>query len=139
MIRHCRDSQNNKDCGCFTGNLLATISRARRKVPAMDVSPTGQLGRRSVARWRGVWRELYGLSMEWTCYLPDTRLTGQRIDWGRVTRPCNRKTRANGGGTGVLPSSRPGVAVETSSPLPPSLRFGVFELDPRAGELRKKG
>jgi Tol biopolymer transport system component/DNA-binding winged helix-turn-helix (wHTH) protein len=29
--------------------------------------------------------------------------------------------------------------VETSSPLPPTLRFGVFELDPRAGELRKKG
>src|SRR5207244_7864296 len=32
------------------------------------------------------------------------------------------------------------IAVKTSSSsiLPP-LRFGVFELDPRAGELRKKG
>jgi DNA-binding winged helix-turn-helix (wHTH) protein len=29
--------------------------------------------------------------------------------------------------------------VKTSSSVPPALRFGVFELDPRAGELRKKG
>ncbi len=29
--------------------------------------------------------------------------------------------------------------MKTSSPVPPTLRFGVFELDPRAGELRKKG
>jgi DNA-binding winged helix-turn-helix (wHTH) protein len=29
--------------------------------------------------------------------------------------------------------------VKTSSSTPPTLRFGVFELDPRAGELRKKG
>ena len=29
--------------------------------------------------------------------------------------------------------------MQTSSPIPPTLRFGVFELDPRAGELRKKG
>jgi len=29
--------------------------------------------------------------------------------------------------------------VKTSSSVPPTLRFGVFELDPRAGELRKKG
>jgi DNA-binding winged helix-turn-helix (wHTH) protein len=29
--------------------------------------------------------------------------------------------------------------VKTSSPVPPTLRFGVFELDPRAGELREKG
>jgi len=28
--------------------------------------------------------------------------------------------------------------VKTSSSVPPTLRFGVFELDPRAGELRKK-
>jgi len=42
-------------------------------------------------------------------------------------------------GTGVLHSSRSGVAVKTSSPVPPTLRFGMFELDPRAGELRKKG
>ena len=41
--------------------------------------------------------------------------------------------------TGVLHSSRSGVAVKTSSSVPPTLRFGVFELDPRAGELRKKG
>jgi TolB-like protein/DNA-binding winged helix-turn-helix (wHTH) protein len=40
---------------------------------------------------------------------------------------------------GVLHSSRSGVAVKTSSSVPPTLRFGVFELDPRAGELRKKG
>jgi DNA-binding winged helix-turn-helix (wHTH) protein len=39
----------------------------------------------------------------------------------------------------VLHSSRSGVAVKTSSSVPPTLRFGVFELDPRAGELRKKG
>jgi TolB-like protein/DNA-binding winged helix-turn-helix (wHTH) protein/Tfp pilus assembly protein PilF len=29
--------------------------------------------------------------------------------------------------------------VKTSSPSAPTFRFGVFELDPRAGELRKKG
>jgi TolB-like protein/DNA-binding winged helix-turn-helix (wHTH) protein len=29
--------------------------------------------------------------------------------------------------------------VKTSSSVPPTLRFGVFELDPQAGELRKKG
>src|ERR1700730_1836709 len=34
-IRHCRPIQNTKDCRCFTGNLLATISRARRKIPAV--------------------------------------------------------------------------------------------------------
>ena len=39
----------------------------------------------------------------------------------------------------MLHSSRSGVAVKTSSSVPPTLRFGVFELDPRAGELRKKG
>ena len=39
----------------------------------------------------------------------------------------------------MLDSSRSGVAVNTSSSVPPTLRFGVFELDPRAGELRKKG
>jgi cholera toxin transcriptional activator len=39
----------------------------------------------------------------------------------------------------VLHSKRWGVAVKTSSSVPPTFRFGVFELDPRAGELRKKG
>ena len=29
--------------------------------------------------------------------------------------------------------------MKTFSSAPPTLRFGVFELDPRAGELRKKG
>jgi len=29
--------------------------------------------------------------------------------------------------------------VQSSTSLPPTVRFGVFELDPRAGELRKKG
>jgi TolB-like protein/DNA-binding winged helix-turn-helix (wHTH) protein len=29
--------------------------------------------------------------------------------------------------------------VKTSNSVPPTLRFGVFELDPRAGELRKNG
>ena len=29
--------------------------------------------------------------------------------------------------------------MQNSTSLPPTLRFGVFELDPRAGELRKKG
>jgi TolB-like protein/DNA-binding winged helix-turn-helix (wHTH) protein len=31
------------------------------------------------------------------------------------------------------------VVVQNSTSLPSTLRFGVFELDPRAGELRKKG
>jgi TolB-like protein/DNA-binding winged helix-turn-helix (wHTH) protein len=39
----------------------------------------------------------------------------------------------------VLHSSRSGVAVKTSTSVPPTLRFGVFELDRRSGELRKKG
>jgi DNA-binding winged helix-turn-helix (wHTH) protein len=29
--------------------------------------------------------------------------------------------------------------VQNSTSLPPTLHFGVFELDPRARELRKKG
>jgi len=29
--------------------------------------------------------------------------------------------------------------VKPSGSVPPTLRFGVFELDPRVGELRKKG
>ena len=39
----------------------------------------------------------------------------------------------------MLHSSRLGVGVKPSSSVPQALRFGVFELDPRAGELRKKG
>jgi DNA-binding response OmpR family regulator len=31
------------------------------------------------------------------------------------------------------------VVVQNSTSSPSTLRFGVFELDPRAGELRKKG
>ena len=31
------------------------------------------------------------------------------------------------------------MIVKASSSVPPTLRFGVFELDPKAGELRKKG
>jgi len=42
-------------------------------------------------------------------------------------------------GEGVLHSSRSGVLVKTSNSTPLTLRFGVFELDSRAGELRKKG
>ena len=29
--------------------------------------------------------------------------------------------------------------MNTSTSVPPIIRFGVFELDPRAGELRKQG
>ncbi len=39
----------------------------------------------------------------------------------------------------MLGSTRSGLAVKTSSSVPPTFRFGVFEFDPRAGELRKKG
>jgi len=39
----------------------------------------------------------------------------------------------------VLHSSGSGVVVKTSTSVPPALRFGVFEFDPRAKELRKKG
>src|SRR5437868_13488029 len=35
--------------------------------------------------------------------------------------------------------ARQKTTVKTSSSVPPTLRFGVFELDPQAGELRKKG
>ena len=31
------------------------------------------------------------------------------------------------------------MIVKASSSVPPTLRFGVFEIDPKAGELRKKG
>src|SRR5438128_11432606 len=64
-------------------------------------------------------------------------VTRQRVERRRVAGACNRKILS--AGTGVLHSSRSGVAVKTSSSVPPTLRFGVFELDPRAGELRKKG
>src|SRR5437667_627037 len=64
-------------------------------------------------------------------------VTRQRVERGRVAGACNRKILS--AGTGVLHSSRSGVAVKTSSSVPPTLRFGVFELDPQAGELRKKG
>src|SRR5438874_12190224 len=40
-IRHIK---NTKACGCFTGNLLATISRARRKVSAVSKRRLVQLG-----------------------------------------------------------------------------------------------
>ena len=39
----------------------------------------------------------------------------------------------------MVDSSRLGVVVKTFSSAPPTLRFGVFELDPRTKELRKKG
>src|SRR5438128_7733228 len=64
-------------------------------------------------------------------------VTRQRVERRRVAGACNRKILS--AGTGVLHSSRSGVAVKTSSSVPPTLRFGVFELDPQAGELRKKG
>src|SRR5438477_5472335 len=64
-------------------------------------------------------------------------VTRQRVERGRVAGACNRKILS--AGKGVLHSSRSGVAVKTSSSVPPTLRFGVFELDPQAGELRKKG
>src|SRR5437899_3685600 len=64
-------------------------------------------------------------------------VTRQRVERGRVAGACNRKILS--AGKGVLNSSRSGVAVKTSSSVPPTLRFGVFELDPRTGELRKKG
>ena len=38
----------------------------------------------------------------------------------------------------TIPRARK-VVVQNSTSLPSTLRFGVFELDPRAGELRKKG
>src|SRR5207248_2511697 len=100
-------------------------------------APNGTARRRFVARWRGVWREPYERSMEWTCDLRELWVTRQRVERGRVTGACNRKILS--AGTGVLHSSRSGVAVKTSSSVPPTLRFGVFELDPQAGELRKKG
>jgi DNA-binding winged helix-turn-helix (wHTH) protein len=43
------------------------------------------------------------------------------------------------GRTAMLHLSRSGVALKTSSPTAPPFRFGVFELDPQAGELRKNG
>src|SRR5215467_11938727 len=38
----------------------------------------------------------------------------------------------------TIPRARK-VVVQNSTSLPSAVRFGVFELDPRAGELRKKG
>src|SRR2546430_10425467 len=40
-IRHIK---NTKACGCFTGNLLATISRARRKASAVGKRRLVRLG-----------------------------------------------------------------------------------------------
>jgi TolB-like protein/DNA-binding winged helix-turn-helix (wHTH) protein len=67
-------------------------------------------------------------------------LTRQRVEQGRFTGPTNSKDPiACGSDKGVLHSSRLGAVVKPSSSVPPTLRFGVFELDPRAGQLRKKG
>jgi len=57
-----------------------------------------------------------------------------------MPRECQLVFRSDraAAGAGVLHSSRSGVAVKTST-VPLALRFGVFELDSRARELRKKG
>jgi TolB-like protein/DNA-binding winged helix-turn-helix (wHTH) protein/Flp pilus assembly protein TadD len=77
--------------------------------------------------------------MEWSLHVPHTQVTRQRVDRRWVIRTCNMTMEATASRHRVLYLGRLGVAVKasTSSPLP--LRFGVFELDPRAGELRKKG
>ena len=43
-IRQGRHIRTAKDCGCFTGNLLATISRARQEIPAVGKRQTASLG-----------------------------------------------------------------------------------------------
>ena len=77
--------------------------------------------------------------MEWTCDVRETRLTRQRVEQRWATRRVTGKSDHLRLGKGVLHSSRLGVGVTPASSVPPTLRFGVFELDPRAGELRKKG
>ena len=77
--------------------------------------------------------------MEWSLHVPYTQVTRQRIDRRWVIRTCNMTMEATASRHRVLYLGRSGVAVKTSTSSPLPLRFGVFELDPRAGELRKKG
>jgi hypothetical protein len=105
-MRHFRHIQNTKDCVGFTGNFLATISRAADN-SRRGQAPDGTAHQRFVARWRGVWREPF--RPEWTCDVGETRLTRQRVEWERFTGPCNRKCDSVVSSKGVLHSSRSGV------------------------------
>ena len=77
--------------------------------------------------------------MQWSLHVPYTQVTRQRIDRRWVIRTCNMTMEATASRHRVLYLGRSGVVVKTSTSAPLPLRFGVFELDPRAGELRKKG
>ena len=78
--------------------------------------------------------------MERSCYVRETRLTWERAELKQLTGIDNKAHVAAGGSLeGVTIQSSGRVVVQPSTSLPPTLRFGVFELDPRAGELRKRG
>jgi TolB-like protein/DNA-binding winged helix-turn-helix (wHTH) protein/Flp pilus assembly protein TadD len=77
--------------------------------------------------------------MERSCHVRETGLTSERTEQRQLTGTDNRLTSRLLVRSKVLQSGCLGVVVQNSTSLPPTLRFGVFELDPRAGELRKKG
>src|SRR6266853_4335167 len=100
-IRHLACIQNENCCPQFTEDLLATTWRARQENPVREsghLNEKSPNGGRFVARCRGVWREPYRPSMEWTCDVRETWLTRQRIERGRFTGPCNRKIRSPASG-----------------------------------------
>jgi DNA-binding response OmpR family regulator len=77
--------------------------------------------------------------MERPCDVQETRLTRQRVEQGQFTGPCIGKIQPDCEWAQSVTLQPLRITVKTSSSIPPTLRFGVFEFDPRAGELRKKG
>lgn len=75
--------------------------------------------------------------MESTCHEEEKWLISEGIERRVLTgSPKNAYSSREGGAT-LFDAGE--SSVKGCSPVPPTLRFGVFEFDSRAGELRKKG
>src|SRR5205807_9102623 len=73
-IRHIK---NTKACGCFTGNLLATVSRARRKVSAVGKRRLVRLG--GASSHVGAEAGTGARNLQWN----------EAVTWERGGYPCN--------------------------------------------------
>jgi TolB-like protein/DNA-binding winged helix-turn-helix (wHTH) protein/Flp pilus assembly protein TadD len=78
--------------------------------------------------------------MERGCNFREMWLTSEGADHRQLSGPHNRGApRFQRVCSRVLHLPHSGVVVNDSSPSSPTLRFGVFELNPQSGELRKQG